>query len=245
VSRYSVPGSGGRAASGGRSAHVSPGVEYQATTTQLCGLFPFVAGSGTPAAGTPVGRHLLWGEVVCLDPLAWLRVGLVTNPGVFVLGQPGTGKSALVKRLVTGAVAVGTKVLILGDTNPTTPRWWSTWVADLAMMTGPQAQQLRWEARSQRLALLMALATLIRGERITNPEEVVLGRAIDLLDDRATTQTPPTVTGVLRVIEEGPDTLRNAARADSRDRYLERVGLLLVRVSSDAELEPLACASEC
>jgi hypothetical protein len=118
-------------------------------------------------------------------------------------------------------------------------------VADLAMMTGPQAQQLRWEARSQRLALLMALATLIRGERITNPEEVVLGRAIDLLDDRATTQTPPTVTGVLRVIEEGPDTLRNAARADSRDRYLERVGLLLVRVSSDAELEPLACASEC
>ena len=96
----------------------SPGLEYQATTTQLCGLFPFVAGSGTPAAGTPVGRHQLWGEVVCLDPLAWLRAGLVTNPGVFVLGQPGTGKSALVKRLVTGAVAFGTKVLILGDTKP-------------------------------------------------------------------------------------------------------------------------------
>ena len=56
--------------------------------------------------------------MVCLDPLAWLRAGLVTNPGMFVLGQPGTGKSALVKRLVTGAVAFGTKVLILGDTKP-------------------------------------------------------------------------------------------------------------------------------
>ena len=78
-------------------SHVTPGPEFQATTTQLCGLFPFVAGSGTPAAGTPVGRHQLWGEVVCLDPLAWLRAGLVTNPGMFVLGQPGTGKSALVK----------------------------------------------------------------------------------------------------------------------------------------------------
>ena len=64
------------------------------------------------------GRHQLWGEVVCLDPLAWLRAGLVTNPGMFVLGQPGTGKSALVKRLVTGAVAFGTRVLILGDTKP-------------------------------------------------------------------------------------------------------------------------------
>ena len=68
--------------------------------------------------GTPVGRHQLWGEVVCLDPLAWLRAGLVTNPGMFVLGQPGTGKSTLVKRLVTGAVACGTRALILGDTKP-------------------------------------------------------------------------------------------------------------------------------
>jgi hypothetical protein len=85
---------------------------------KTCGLFPFVAGSGTPTAGTPIGRHQLWGEVVCLDPLAWLRAGLVTNPGVFVLGQPGTGKSALVKRLVTGAAAFGTQVLVLGDTKP-------------------------------------------------------------------------------------------------------------------------------
>ena len=103
---------------GGRAVHVAPGLEYQATTTQLCGLYPFVAGSGTPVVGTPVGRHQLWGEVACLDPLAWLRAGLVTNPGMFVLGQPGTGKSALVKRLVTGAVAFGTRILVLGDPKP-------------------------------------------------------------------------------------------------------------------------------
>src|SRR5580693_8381919 len=102
----------------GRAVHVAAAPEYQATTTQVCGLFPYVAGSGTPVAGTPVGRHQLWGEVVCLDPLAWLRAGLVTNPGEFVLGQPGIGKSTLVKRLVTGAVACGTQVLILGDTKP-------------------------------------------------------------------------------------------------------------------------------
>ena len=43
----------------GRAAHVTAAPEYQATTTQLCGLFPFVAGGGTPVAGTPVGRHQL------------------------------------------------------------------------------------------------------------------------------------------------------------------------------------------
>jgi hypothetical protein len=98
--------------------NVAAAAEYQATTTQACGLYPFVAGSGTPALGTPVGRHLLWGEVVCLDPLAWLHAGLVTNPGVFVLGEPGCGKSTLVKRLVTGAVARGTTTVVLGDSKP-------------------------------------------------------------------------------------------------------------------------------
>ena len=112
------PAWGWKVPDAGRAAQVAPSLEYQATTSQLCGLYPFVAGSGAPAAGTPVGRHQLWGEVVCLDPLAWLRAGLVTNPGMFVLGQPGTGKSALVKRLVVGAVASGTKVLVLGDTKP-------------------------------------------------------------------------------------------------------------------------------
>ena len=72
----------------GRAVHVTAAPEYQATTTQACGLFPYVAGSGTPAVGTPVGRHQLFGEVVCLDPLAWLRAGLVVNPGEFILGQP-------------------------------------------------------------------------------------------------------------------------------------------------------------
>ena len=190
----------------GRAPCVAPGLEYQATTTQLCGLYPFIAGSGTPTAGTPVGRHQLWGEVVCLDPLAWLRAGLVTNPGMFVLGQPGTGKSALVKRLVTGAVCFGTRVLVLGDTKPDYTRLVAhlggqvirigrgldtinpldagPLGAALARMTGPGAGRLRQELRSRRLSLLLALATLVREARISNAEEVILGRAIDLLDER-------------------------------------------------------------
>src|SRR6266516_2660330 len=167
----------------GRAAHVAPGVEYQATTTQLCGLFPFVAGSGAPVTGTPVGRHQLWGEVVCLDPLAWMRAGLVTNPGMFVLGQPGTGKSTLVKRLVTGAVGLGSRALILGDTKPDytrlvehlggqvirvgrgvdtiTPLDAGPLGTVLARLGGAYAGQLRAEVRSRRLSLLMALCTLI------------------------------------------------------------------------------------
>jgi hypothetical protein len=164
---------------------------------------------------------------------------------VFVLGQPGTGKSALVKRLVTGAVSFGTTVLVLGDTKPDytplvqhvggqvirvgrgldtiNPLDTGPLGTVLAKLTGPQAQQLRWEVRSRRLALLLALATLVRGGRISNAEEVILGRAIDLLDERNQGRAEPTVPGVLRLIEEGPDVLRSAARADAPGRYANRV----------------------
>ena len=84
----------------------------------------------------------------------------------------------------------------------------------LRQMSGSAAAQLRWEVRSRRLSLLMALATLIREARLSNAEEVILGRAVDLLDDRGTNHGQPTVTDVLAVIEAGPDTLRSAARAE-------------------------------
>jgi hypothetical protein len=238
---WKIPGAG-------RAAHVAAAPEYQATTTQACGLFPFTAGSGTPAIGTPVGRHQLFGEVVCLDPLAWLRAGLITNPGEFVLGQPGTGKSTLVKRQLTGAVAAGARVLVLGDTKPDysmlvehlggqvirvgrgmdriNPLDAGPLGAALRQMSGPDAQALRWEVRSRRLSLLMALCTLIRGAPITNAEEVILGRAIDLLDDR-TASAQPAVTDVLAVIEQGPDTLRAAARTDTPAGFRDRVADLV------------------
>jgi hypothetical protein len=186
--------------------------------------------------------------VVCLDPLAWLRAGLITNPGEFVLGQPGVGKSTLVKRQITGAIATGTRVLVLGDTKPDysmltehlggqvirigrgldriNPLDAGPLGGALRRMAGADAQALRWEVRSRRLSLLMALCTLIRGGRITNAEEVLLGRAIDLLDERLAAGQP-TVTDVLTVIEQGPDTLRSAARADTPDGYRNRAADLI------------------
>ena len=137
-------------------------------------------------------------------------------------------------------MATGTRAVILGDTKPDytmltehlggqvirigrgldriNPLDAGPLGAALRRMTGPDAQALRWEVRSRRLSLLMALCTLVRESRITNAEEVILGRAIDLLDERNQPGGQPTVTDVLTVIEEGPDTLRSAARADTPRR---------------------------
>ncbi len=248
VDRHGLaPAWGWRAPGAGRAVHVGPGMEYQGTTSQLCGLYPFVAGSGAPTLGVPIGRHMLWGEVVCLDPLEWLREGLITNPGVFVLGQPGVGKSTIVKRLITGMAAWGTHALILGDTKPDytplvhylggqvirigrgmdrlNPLDSGPLGAALARMSGPDARQLRLEIRGRRMSLLLALCALVRGRAITNPEEIVLGRAIDLLTERHLGD--PTVPDVLTLIETGSDELRAAARARTDGEYRRRVDELI------------------
>jgi len=247
------PAWGWKIPGGGRAAHVAAAPEYQGTTSQLCGLYPFLAGAGTPAAGAPVGRNQLTGEVACLDPLAWMRAGLTVNPGQFVLGQPGTGKSTLVKRQVTGAVAAGARVLVLGDTKPdyallaahlggqvirigrgldtVNPLDTGPLGAALRHAGGSEARVLRQEVRARRLSLLMALCALVRDGQVSNAEEVILGRAVDLLAEHSPS-TQPTVTSVLNVIGEGPDALRSAARADTPAAYRARTDNLAFTLAS-------------
>ncbi|GIJ42398.1 hypothetical protein [Micromonospora andamanensis] len=238
------PAWGWRRPGAGRAVHVTAGTEYQATTVQAAGLYPFTAGSGAPLLGVPIGRHQLWGESVLLDPFEWLNAGLITNTGVFVLGQPGAGKSALAKRLVMGMAATGAQILILGDTKPDYSRVVQHLDGQvirvgrgldrinpldagplgtvLSRMSGPDADQLRLEVRGRRLTLLIALCTLVRdGGQVSNTEEVVLGRVVDLLAERRTGD--PVIPDVLAVLDQGPDTIRAAARAASAADYRRRI----------------------
>jgi hypothetical protein len=221
---------------------VEAAVEYQATTVQACGLFPFVAGSGAPSTGVPLGRHMLWGEVVCCDPFAWMDSGLTTNRGMFILGQPGTGKSAIGKRLCRGLMAFGAVPLFLGDTKPDytglvrsaggqvirigrgldriNPLDAGPLGSALSRLSGAAADRLRHEIRGRRLAATLALCSLVRADTpITNVEETVLGAAVDLLSDGQPTGVDPTVPDVLTLVREGPDRLVSAAEVDSDEEF--------------------------
>ena len=93
--------------------------EWRATTVQVCGLWPWVVGSGTPMVGVPLGRHIFSRGTVCSDPIHWFsRARLIANPSVLVLGKPGLGKSTLVCRMCLGLEAFGYSTVVLGDLKP-------------------------------------------------------------------------------------------------------------------------------
>ncbi|NJQ13530.1 hypothetical protein HCN52_00835 [Streptomyces bohaiensis] len=234
------PGSGR-----GRAAHTARPPRWQATTVQGCGLYPHTAGSGAPAIGVPMGRHMLWGEVVALDPVDWVRAGLCTNPGVYILGEPGVGKSAFSKRLAAGLVAYGTGVVVLGDLkgeygdlvsrlggqvvrigwgldriNPLDAGALSAAVTSLEGTNPEKAEALRAEVRARRLNLLLALCLIARGSRgapITDAEELALGGALDILARRGDRQ--PLIPEVMHTIETAGPEMEQAVLARSPGEY--------------------------
>lgn len=91
---WSMPG-------GGMSTYIQAADEWRGTTVQVCGMWPFSAGTGSPMVGVPIGRNILSGATMCCDPISWfMRAKLISNPSMFVLGKPGLGKALDVETLI-------------------------------------------------------------------------------------------------------------------------------------------------
>ena len=178
---------------------------------QVCGLFRFAVGGGSPTIGVPLGRNLLTGATVCCDPLAWFqRAKLILNPSMFLLGLPALGKSTLVRRMVIGLAGCGTVPLVLGDLKPDyadTVRALGGQVIRLGRGLGSlnvldvgalddaasrlaaaglpaEARALREAAHGRRATMVEALLTLVRGTRSSDTERTVVSTALRVLSER-------------------------------------------------------------
>lgn len=80
---------------------------HQGTTAHVASIYPFSVQSSFGHRGTYVGLDLLaGGSEFCWDPFEAYSSGLVTNPNGWILGEPGNGKSALVKCLLWRQAAI-------------------------------------------------------------------------------------------------------------------------------------------
>jgi type IV secretory pathway VirB4 component len=74
---------------------------HRGTTAHVCALYPFSVQSGLGHRGAYVGTDVLTGGGPFFwDPFEAYDQQLTTNPNTWVLGEPGNGKSALIKTLL-------------------------------------------------------------------------------------------------------------------------------------------------
>ncbi|GAB2785800.1 ATP/GTP-binding protein [Streptomyces daliensis] len=224
---------------GGMVGYVDPAPEWRGTSVQVCGLWPFGAGSGTPMVGVPLGRDLESGATVCCDPVSWfMRTGLLANPSMFVLGRPGLGKSTVVRRMALGLSGYGVHPLIFGDLKPDYVdliRAIGGQVISLgrgrgnlnvldpgeslhaaSRLTGEARNRLLAEIHGRRLHMVSALVTILRSGPPTDREETILSAALNVLDDRHSSGTSgqnrvPVLGDLVQVIKDAPESVRAVA----------------------------------
>ena len=71
---------------------------HRATTRHLASLYPCQTAAGLGPAGVYLGvDELAGGAAFCFDPFSLYTAGRLENPNLLIVGEPGFGKSAMVK----------------------------------------------------------------------------------------------------------------------------------------------------
>lgn len=232
---------------GGGAVMVDSPPEWRGSSVQVCGLWPFSVGSGTPVVGVPLGRHLLTRGTVCADPVTWFLQRLINNPSAFVLGRPGLGKSSLVRKMAAVLPAYGVLPIVLSDLRPD----YTDLIAALdgqvitvgrgegnvnPLDVGPLAaritelpDRLRRKAHAdlegRRLNVVRGLCEL-SGSELLDHEVNVLSTALRLVDPNLTGQA--VIEDLRQVIEARPDQLRAIVQdRNEQGRYADRTQRLI------------------
>lgn len=246
INRPRAPRRGRARAGHGWSPVEAPMTVYQATTSEIGGLFPLLAANGIPAVGARIGYDTLSGSAFYAHPIEWVLRGLATNPNMVVFGEPGRGKSSTVVAFLLRMMLFGTKTLISGDVKGEyspllralgiTPialgsgsparlnaldlgplaRWWESWSIER------QREELdgllaRW------VKLLVALAEA-QGYVPTVTDEAVLARVLRRLlgvADGTTRLRPVTIPDVQRELADPDEQLWRETRFADRRQFLD------------------------
>lgn len=185
---------------GGRSALPSRVPVFRGAARQIQGLYPWLYGSSMPPVGAVIGVDCLTRGTWSCHPLAWLETGLISNPNMVITGDPGAGKSALIKAIALRMMPYGIRTVIAGDIkNEYAPLCRAVGAEPIELGpglvarlnpldAGPLARNMPSdpvrlrerlaEIHRRRLVLLSALVAMRLGRSLSPTEEAALSLAI-------------------------------------------------------------------
>lgn len=214
---------------------------WRGTSVQVCGLWPFAAGSSRPVVGVPVGQDLETGTTVCCDPFSWFRAGLISSPSMSVFGMPGLGKSSFALRQMFGLADRGVTTMIAGDlkgeyTNSVRAIGGQVLrfgegqrlnVLDLGASAEAASRLGRVEGRhllelaiQRSVDMVASLIQIVRRTHLDDWEHGLVARAVRLLMDQHKAGTPPPVLpDLVHILLTPSDALMRSVLVENQLEY--------------------------
>jgi type IV secretory pathway VirB4 component len=205
---------------------------HRATTAHVASIYPFSVQPSFGQAGVCVGIDLLAGGApFCWDPFEAYAAGLVTNPNAWVLGEPGNGKSALVKSLLWRMAAIygsgsGRRWVAIADPKGEYRLLAKILGYEVVQLTpggtarlnplaaGPAARHERKERQLLRQAeMLVALAATVLDRPLSQVEDAALFAAVEQLA-QAPSVSEPTLGDVAALVLEPTESMLTRLRQD-------------------------------
>ena len=207
---------------------------HQGTTAHVSSIYPFSVQGSFGHRGTYVGLDLLaGGGEFCWDPFEAYATGLVTNPNGWILGEPGNGKSALVKCLLWRQAAIygtgpGGRWTAIADPKgeyATLAEHLGLTVVKLSpggtatinpLAPGPAADHEPADKQILRRAeMCTALVGTVLERSLTQLEDAVVFAAVDQLTTAPLDE--PTLTDVARLVANPTEAMTERLRSTDRD----------------------------
>jgi type IV secretory pathway VirB4 component len=207
---------------------------HQGTTAHVSSIYPFSVQGSFGHRGTYVGLDLLaGGGEFCWDPFEAYATGLVTNPNGWILGEPGNGKSALVKCLLWRQAAIygtgpGGRWTAIADPKgeyATLAEHLGLTVVRLSpggtatinpLAPGPAADHEPADKQILRRAeMCTALVGTVLERSLTQLEDAVVFAAVDQLTTAPVDE--PTLTDVARLVANPTEAMTERLRSTDRD----------------------------
>lgn len=202
---------------------------HRSTTANVCAIYPAAVQAPLPTVGPLLGVDLSAGEAALhWDPFEVYNAGLVTNPNVFVMGEPGFAKSSLIKCwAVWQTYLYGSRRWL----TFTDPKGEYRALADLLGMTvvrvapggavrvnplespGQLAGDALVAERDVQTTMLASLAATQLARPLSPLERKVIRSTVTTITGRRT-RRPPVLPDVIALLEAPTDELRRDTHRD-------------------------------
>lgn len=209
---------------------------HRGTTAHIVAAYPFSIDQGLGHEGEYLGTNLLAGHGGFVwDPFDAYSQGLTTNSNTWVLGEPGNGKSALIKGLLYRMAAVhgtgpdGRFIAIADPKGEYRPLAEALQIPIVRLEpggstrlnpldAGPATDRASAEARIMRQsAMVRALTASVLGRALVPVEETAIWQAIETLERGDSSDAPSTLLDVASLLAGPTDQMAARAKLSTDD----------------------------